>query len=159
MNLKEIKELVEFIVRQNLSEFEFEQSGFKIRIRKEAAAATSGSTLPPATIPMPPVPSGADSAATAAAKASETGAESARDVHIVKSPIVGTFYRSPSPDAEPFVKIGDFVEKGTVLCIIEAMKLMNEIESDISGEIVNIFVESGNPVEYGESLFAVRVRA
>ncbi len=158
MNLKEIKDLVEFVVQQDLNEFEFEQSGFKIRIRRGAAAATSSSTLSTAPAPPTPTATGANSAATSMAKAAE-GVVEGKDVHIVKSPIVGTFYRSSSPDAEPFVKIRDSVEKGTVLCIIEAMKLMNEIESDVSGEIINIFVENGNPVEYGESLFAVRIRS
>jgi acetyl-CoA carboxylase biotin carboxyl carrier protein len=157
MNLKEIKELVEFVVQQDLNEFEFEQSGFKIKIRRGVATVTStAASSASAALPASPAPAatGDASAQTAAA-----AAEAQPGVHIVKSPIVGTFYHSSSPDAESFVKVGDVVEKGTVLCIIEAMKLMNEIESDISGEVVNIFVENGNPVEYGEPLFAIRVRS
>ncbi|MBI4454915.1 MAG: acetyl-CoA carboxylase biotin carboxyl carrier protein [Acidobacteria bacterium] len=159
MNLKDIKELIEFVVKQDLNEFDLEQSGFKIRIRKglTAPGVTPAAISAPAVVPASAAPpaGGADlSRPTAPVKA-----ENATDLHIIKSPIVGTVYRSPSPDAEPFVRIGDFVEKGLVLCIIEAMKLMNEIESDISGEVAEIYVESGQPVEYGEPLFGIRIRS
>ena len=157
MNLKEIKELVEFVVRQDLSEFEVERSGFRMRIRRgnvtlPTAAAPQPVSAAPAAPPL--VLAEAHSPLTLA-----SAPEAVTDIHIINSPIVGTLYRSSSPDADPFVKVGDFVEKGTVLCIIEAMKLMNEIESEVSGEVTQIFIQSGHPVEYGEPLFAVRLRS
>ena len=155
MNLKEIKELVEFVVRQDLSEFEVERSGFRMRIRRGNATLPAAAAAPQAVSAAPPlVLAGAHPPLTLA-----PAPEVATDIHIINSPIVGTFYHSPSPDADPFVKVGDVVEKGTVLCIIEAMKLMNEIESEVSGEVTQIFIQSGHPVEYGEPLFAVRLRS
>ena len=157
MNLKEIKELIEFVVKQDLSEIEFEQSGFRIRITKGAPmAAPQVAAVPPPGSPKVTLAGGGEEAAPRGAPA-DTAVPP--DLHVIKSPIVGTFYRSPGPDAEPFVKIGDLIEKGSVVCIIEAMKLMNEIESEVAGETVAIYVENGSPVEYGEPLFAIRVRS
>ena len=159
-NLKEICELIDVLVEREISEFEMEKGGVRIRIKRGNAAAEGGnssassSSLPPAWASPPPSPV---AVATASATPAEgASAETAEDVRVIKSPIVGTFYNAPSPSAPPFVKAGDFVEVGQPLCIIEAMKLMNEIESEAAGEIVRIYVENGQPVEYGQSLFAIR---
>ncbi|HEY2931144.1 MAG TPA: acetyl-CoA carboxylase biotin carboxyl carrier protein [Acidobacteriota bacterium] len=158
MNLKEIKELVEFVVRQELNEFEYEQSGFKIKIRRGLPVVVSPAPFASSS-ENPAAETSALPAATRPAREAAGKTEVGADVYIVKSPIVGTFYRSASPDAEAFSKVGDMVEKGSVLCIIEAMKLMNEIESEVAGEVVEIYVENGNPVEYGQPLFAIRTRS
>ena len=154
MNYKEIVELIEKVAELGIGELEIEQAGTKLRIQ--------GKPTPPAQM-MSPYPAGQHAMPALATPAapvlqlppkpedSETG------LHIITSPIVGTFYRSPNAESDPFITIGDHVSKGKVLCIIEAMKLMNEIESDIDGEIVKIFPQNGQPVEYGEQLFAVRV--
>ena len=173
--LQDIQDLVELLVEKEISEFELEKDGVKVRIKRGAPLGASGAPIAqPAPVPVlfEPIPrfpspvSGPPVAATggipasseqaAAGPAVPAPAESTEDLHVVKSPIVGTFYSAPSPDAPPFVKVGDMVRVGQILCIIEAMKLMNEIESDVEGEIVRIYVESGQPVEYGELLFAVR---
>ena len=162
MTLDEIKRLIEFIREQDVSEFELEQDGMKIRIR-------SGSTL--SSVPLPLVGPGAPLPALpgslntpAAAELPTPGSESppledGPELAIVKSPIVGTFYRAPEPTADNFVEVGDSVKKGQVLCIIEAMKLMNEIDSEYDGDIVSIYVENGQAVQYGERLFAIRLRS
>jgi acetyl-CoA carboxylase biotin carboxyl carrier protein len=162
-NLTEICELIDVLVAREISEFEMEKGGVRIRIKRGNASAEGGnsgasaSSLPPAWASPPPPLSPAPVAAPPAAAAGESGPpEPAEDVHIIKSPIVGTFYSSPSPSAAPFVNVGDVVEVGQPLCIIEAMKLMNEIESEAAGEIVRIYVENGQPVEYGQTLFAIR---
>ena len=148
MNQRELKDLIEFLIEKDITEFELERGDVKVRIRRggEApAAAPSASYVPlahaPAT-PGQPAPAAAAPAAPPPAAAEEAG------LHSVKSPIVGTFYETPSPGAPPFVKVGDSVEAGQVLCIIEAMKLMNEIESDVAGEIVKKLANNGQPVEY-----------
>jgi len=153
MNLKELKEIIDIVTsRESIEELEIEKSGVRLRIRRASnhggtvsvAAATTTAGMA-ATAPAPPV-------------RPEVLKETDQELYYIKSPIVGTFYKSPSPDLEPFVSVGDFVEKGTVVCIIEAMKLMNEIESEVAGEIVSILVENGQPVEYGEKLLAIRLR-
>jgi acetyl-CoA carboxylase biotin carboxyl carrier protein len=153
MNFKELKELIEIVSNTNsIEELEVERAGVRLRVRR------SPNTLPAVLTPSPP-PSENDGKAKPDDEASSTPTDpkvESADLSYVTSPMVGTFYRAPSPDAEPFVKVGDFVEKGTIVCIIEAMKLMNEIESDIVGEIVSIPVENGHPIEYGERLFAIR---
>ena len=157
MTLDEIKKLIEFIREQELSEFEFEQDGMKIRVkmgRDHEAHAPRHPHHPLATsAPMPQV--SGPPAADAAPAAVEEGSELA----IVKSPIVGTFYRAAEPEAKFFVSVGDTVSKGQVLCIIEAMKLMNEIDSEYDGEVVSVYVDNGQPVQYGERLFAIRPSA
>jgi len=160
VDLPEIEKLLDFMRKHGLEEFEYERQGFRIRLKKPSSPAY---TYPPAQAPEIVVASAAPHAshAPAAAPAAaprEPAADAMRaeDLHIVKSPIVGTFYVAAGPDADPFVTIGSKVETGQVLCIIEAMKLMNEIESDAAGEVVRIFVENGHPVEYGEALFGVR---
>ena len=153
MNFKEIKELIQIMASEKtLDELEVERSGVRVRIKRSGASETAGS--------VPPSASSSSAAATRApapVAPEETPAEETGLVYVT-SPIVGTFYRSSSPDADPFVGVGDVVEEGGVICIIEAMKLMNEIEVEASGEIVSVFVENGHPVEYGERLFAIRPR-
>jgi acetyl-CoA carboxylase biotin carboxyl carrier protein len=165
MNLKEIKELIELMTEKDICELELERAGVRLRIsRARKAAVETGvpAALPPPAVPAVaanPVAANPAAAAPAPAPAAPPAApplEPREDLHIVKSPIVGTFYEGPAPGAPPFVKLGDPVQPGKVLCIIEAMKLMNEIESDVAGEILKRFVENAQPVEYGEALFAIR---
>jgi acetyl-CoA carboxylase biotin carboxyl carrier protein len=165
MTLEEIKHLIEFIREQDLTEFELEQDGMKIRIKSGAASPSIPvvSAVPvvaaPAVASLPVGTVAAPAASPPAASAVEADREEGTELAIVKSPIVGTFYRSPEPGAKAFVDVGDSVKKGQVLCIIEAMKLMNEIDSEYDGEIVNIYVENGQAVQYGERLFAIRLRS
>jgi acetyl-CoA carboxylase biotin carboxyl carrier protein len=168
--MKELKELIEFLKENKIGEFDLERGDLKVRIKfaQEGGGQTdltslarllSAQAAPTATAPivLPEVSAGAP-AAKAAAAAETKSADEQESLHVVKSPIVGTFYESPSPGTPAFVKAGDQVEVGQILCIIEAMKLMNEIECDAAGEIVKRFVQNGQPVEYGQSLFAVRPR-
>ena len=171
MNQKEIKELIDYLVDKDISEFELERGDVKLRVKRgsapavimAAAEAHNPAVLPAqvATVPLPsPVAAAQPAPAppTSAPPPSTTeGAEEA-GLHMIRSPIVGTFYESPSPGAPAFVKAGDTVSAGQVLCIIEAMKLMNEIESDYSGEIVKRYVSNAQPVEYGQPLFAIRAQ-
>ncbi|MCI0419243.1 MAG: acetyl-CoA carboxylase biotin carboxyl carrier protein [Acidobacteria bacterium] len=160
MNIKEIKELIEVVSQHGITDLEVERSGVKVRIRKEgqpvvvsSVPANSTYAFPTGYAPAaPPAAASASSSVSAAAPLNEE-----EGLLIVRSPIVGTFYRSPNPEAEPFVKAGDAVEPGRVLCIIEAMKLMNEIEAEVSGEIVKVYVENGEPVEFGQALFGIRL--
>ena len=152
MNLDDIKQILDLVREHDLAELEIERDGLKVRVRK---AGHQLALMPPAVpvVPLPPVPAAPVAAGPAAAPAPVgDGVELA----VIKSPIVGTYYRSSEPGARPFVEVGDTVKKGQVLCIIEAMKLMNEIDSEFDGEIVNIYVESGQAVQYGERLFAIR---
>jgi len=167
MNVKEIKELVDLVARRGLAGLEIERTGFRIRIEGPARPATVVARRGAAASGPDPTPLGEDVAvvpppvAAASAPAALPAGPSAAEregLHVITSPIVGTFYRAPSPDADPFVKPGDQVEKGKTLCIIEAMKLMNEIEADVAGTIVAIYPQNGQPVEFGERLFAVQVR-
>jgi acetyl-CoA carboxylase biotin carboxyl carrier protein len=148
IGLDEIKALIALVGREPFQEFEFEAGDMRFRIRKDgpvpvvqmsAPSAPLVHHIPAATVAQPAMP------------VDEPG------IHYVTSPIVGTFYRASNPSAAPFVSPGDFVKPGQTLCIIEAMKLMNEIESDVAGEVVKVLVENGTPVEYGERLFAVRI--
>jgi acetyl-CoA carboxylase biotin carboxyl carrier protein len=162
VNLPEIEQILEFMGKHGLEEFEYERAGLRIRLKKPSAGG-GYRTMPAPEIyvaaPQPTYASAASAPGPAAVRDSAAAPQEttrAEDLHIVKSPIVGTFYGSPSPGAEAFVTVGSKVDNGQPLCIIEAMKLMNEIESDVAGEIVRIFVENGQPVEYGESLFGIR---
>jgi len=160
-NLEELRELVEFLKANGIAEFETDRDGQKVRIRFEGATTPAAAGLTPAQLAALMASAGAPAHAAAAPQASAPAAAAApaeEDLHEVKSPIVGTFYESPSPGAAPFVKVGDTVEAGQVLCIVEAMKLMNEIESDVAGEIVKRITSSGQPVEYGQPLFLIRAR-
>jgi len=159
MDFDEINHILDLVKQHELSEFELEREGFKIRIKKGGvehvgAAPVLPTPVPPGTAHAPgsPVP------APAAVPAPPPPASDEADFAIVKSPIVGTFFRSTEPGAPPFVDVGSTVKKGDVLCIIEAMKLMNEIDSEYSGEIVKVYVENGQPVQYGERLFAIKAR-
>ena len=158
MNIKELKDLIHEILRSDISEFELEHTGTRIKLRRgapseAATAALSVLSSKPSAIPAP--------AALEVSEPSGSGAENANDdgLHLITSPIVGTFYGAPSPGADPFVTVGQMVEVGSTLCIVEAMKLMNEIPSDIAGEVTRIYVESSHPVEYGQKLFGIRPRA
>ena len=162
MNQKELKELIEFLVDKDIAEFELERGDLKVRI-KRAGATPSAPPLEVQPVMIPTVlPTAAPGAVATTAAATQPPAPASpaaseeSGLHIVKSPIVGTFFEAPSPGSPPFVKIGDIVELGAVLCIVEAMKLMNEIESDMAGEIVSKLVSNGQPVEYGQALFAIR---
>jgi len=161
-NLDELKQILDLVRQHELAELEIEHEGTRIKIRKDAIGNIVTAVHPPAGTPSVHAPAVAVGAGAAAALAGPVGSDLAADAEIelavVKSPIVGTFYRSPEPGAAPFVEIGAAVKKGQVLCIIEAMKLMNEIDSEFDGEIVNVYVETGQPVQYGERLFAIRTR-
>jgi acetyl-CoA carboxylase biotin carboxyl carrier protein len=160
MNQKELKELIDFLVEKDITEFELERGDLKVRVKRGSESAivhmAPPAVLPPSPAPVaqPAVSAGAPPVAPAAPAepAEEAG------LHIVKSPIVGTYYEAPSPGSPPFIKVGDTVSVGQVLCIVEAMKLMNEIESDVAGEVVKILVTNNQPIEYGQSLFAIRPR-
>jgi acetyl-CoA carboxylase biotin carboxyl carrier protein len=155
MTLDEIKQLIDFIRDRQLHEFELEQGDVKLRVKTGAAPhVMTPALVAPAAVPPAPMVAAPAAVAPAAAESAEAGDELA----IVKSPIVGTFYRSAEPDAKAFVDVGDTVKKDQVLCIIEAMKLMNEIGSEHDGTIVNVYVENGQPVQYGERLFAIRLK-
>src|SRR5579875_3056570 len=175
-DLQQLRELLGLLKAYGIAEFDMERTDLKVRLKfaglepstgvdvshlASAIAAQGAAQVVPVAVPaalpsaQPAVASPAQAGVpTPAAPAAEAGPEAG--AHIVKSPIVGTFYDAPSPDAEPFVKVGDRVTSGQVLCIVEAMKLMNEIEADASGEIVKIFVKTGQPVEYGQALFAIK---
>jgi acetyl-CoA carboxylase biotin carboxyl carrier protein len=167
VDFKDMEALAEFMSQHGLEEFEYERGDLHVRLRKGAVAPRgfSRAVAPPEIVVAASgsLPHGSASGAHESGeepKPNEIAADAGRgeDLHVIKSPIVGTYYGAPSPGAEPFVKVGDTVKSGQVLCIIEAMKLMNEIESDTDGELARIFVENGQPVEYGESLFGIRPR-
>jgi acetyl-CoA carboxylase biotin carboxyl carrier protein len=152
MDFDEIKRILDLMREHDLAEFELEREGFKIRLRKGGPAqwtATPGA-------PYAPAPAGEIEARQTAAPPVFAAAEESVELVMVKSPIVGTFYRSPEPGARPFAEVGEVIKKGQVLCIIEAMKLMNEINSECDGEVVKAFVENGQAVQYGERLFAIK---
>jgi acetyl-CoA carboxylase biotin carboxyl carrier protein len=157
MNFDEIRQILDMVREHELSEFELERDNFKLRIRKNAVGQWTA-TMPPVShvnyAPMMAPPVAAPPAAAAAPAL--TPAQEDVDFAVVKSPIVGTFYRAPEPGSKPYADVGDVVRKGQVLCIIEAMKLMNEINSDVDGEVVKVYVETGQPVQYGERLFAIK---
>jgi acetyl-CoA carboxylase biotin carboxyl carrier protein len=156
--LKQIEQLLQFMTEHNLEEFEYSRGELRIRLRKPS----SGVVLQPSRSGYTPeiiVAAGASGTSASANTQGSVGSadgRSSEDLHLIKSPIVGTFYGAPSPGAEAFVKVGSQVETGQTLCIVEAMKLMNEIESDASGEVIRVYVENGQPVEYGQPLFGIR---
>jgi acetyl-CoA carboxylase biotin carboxyl carrier protein len=152
MNLKELKELIDlFTSREAIEELEVEKSGIRLKLRRHSAQAAPSAAVASASAPAPAVLS-----APAAAAAPAEAPVVVDDLFYVKAPIVGTYYEAPNPTSPPFVSVGDFVEKGTVLCIVEAMKLMNEIEAEVPGQVTAVFVENGNPVEYGQKLVAIK---
>jgi len=169
MNQKEIKELIDLLVDKDIAEFELERGDVKLHIKRGVAVQAApvvhvAPAMAPVPMPVPTAPVAAASpalpaeTATAAEVKPSPAAPDDAGLHVVKSPIVGTFYEAPSPGAPPFVKIGDSVQEGQVLCIIEAMKLMNEIEAEVSGILAKAFVSNGTPVEYGMALFGIRKR-
>ncbi len=158
VNLAEIERLLSFMQSHELEELEYQHGGLHVRLKKASVAPIGGVRPQPQYAAAQPAAGAADSAPAPAARPA-AAAPSADNIHTIKSPIVGTFYSAPSPEAEAFVTVGASVEAGQVLCIIEAMKLMNEIESDVAGEVVRIRAENGNPVEYGAPLFDIRTRA
>lgn len=164
VNMDELRELIALLRENGLAEFELEREGFRVRLRREGTSTYTNENPAPHPPPPPveapavqkPAASTAPSTVPHPGAQAETAASEDADLHIISSPIVGTFYRSPSPNADAFVKIGSNVEPESVVCIIEAMKLMNEIQAEASGEIVKIYVENGQPVEYGQPLFGLR---
>jgi acetyl-CoA carboxylase biotin carboxyl carrier protein len=166
LDLNQLRQLLDLVKEHELAEFEVEHEGLRLRVRKDPSgtpvvlgpAPPTASAGGSAVVAPPASPSAAPDSGTVAALPPEPIGDSEIELAIVKSPIVGTFYRSSEPGAAPFVEVGAAVKKGDVLCIIEAMKLMNEIDSEYDGEVANIYVESGQPVQYGERLFAIRTR-
>ncbi len=163
VDLAEVERLLSFMEKHHLEQFEYERDGVRILLKKASAPARERTRPAPvaevsvmAEPALAPSPSSKSAASPVPATATAAEAAKPEDLHVIKSPIVGTFYAAAGPEAEPFVSLGDSVGKGEVLCIIEAMKLMNEIESDVAGEVVKIFAKNGSPVEYGEPLFGIR---
>ena len=160
-SLKEIRELIDLVADRGLGGLEIERSGFRLRIDGHRPASAEIPVV--AAIPAAPQAAGGAPALASAprpvAAPAEQEAEAEANVHVITSPIVGTFYRSPSPESDPFAQVGERISKGKILCIIESMKLMNEIESDVEGEVVAVYPRNGQPVEYGEKLFAIRLAA
>jgi acetyl-CoA carboxylase biotin carboxyl carrier protein len=157
VDLAEVERLLEFMQKHRLEQFEYERDGIHILLKK-APEHRQGELRPASVYEPGRGPSAQPAAATVGVESAAEPApsEGSENLHVIKSPIVGTFYAAPGPEAEPFVTVGARVKAGQVLCIIEAMKLMNEIEADLAGEVAKIFPENGNPVEYGEPLFSIR---
>ena len=162
MNQKELKELIEFLIEKDIAEFELERGDVKVKIKRAAepppmaAPDTRYLVVPPVPHPIPAASSAGGRVDLSPGAPAAEPPEPESGLHIVRSPIVGTFYESPSPGSPPFVKAGDPLEVGQVLCIVEAMKLMNEIECDVAGQLVKKLVANGQPIEYGQELFVVR---
>ena len=162
MNLDDIKQLLELVREHDLTEFELEQDGLKMRVRKAGqdvivthAAAPAGHQVAhhaPAPVAMASAP-----VAASAAPAAPAAVDEGTPLAVIKAPIVGTLYRAPEPGARPFAEVGTIVKKGQVLCVIEAMKHMNEIESDVDGEVVGVYVDNGQPVQFGDRIFTLKV--
>ena len=155
LSFKEIKELIDLVSERGLGSVEVERAGFRLKVEGRPAPRLIESTEAALSSAL------AASAQPAAGAAGEAPAAEAvpEDVHVITSPIVGTFYRAPSPEADPFAEVGQRISRGKILCIIESMKLMNEIESEVEGEIVEVYPRNGQPVEYGEKLFAIKLAA
>jgi acetyl-CoA carboxylase biotin carboxyl carrier protein len=159
LDLKELKEILQILEEKEIAEFELEEEGMKLRIVKASAASSNhaaGSPTGPFVVAAAPPPPTLAAPPTAAIPPAAPAAPEASDLVLVRSPMVGTFFRSPDPNSPPFVNTGDRVKVGQVLCIIEAMKLMNEIEAEVAGEIVKVHHENGQPIQYGEALFSIR---
>lgn len=162
MDLKEIKQLIRLVDEKKFAEFELEQGDFRLRIKRNEVPIIqhAGESLTVEPEPISTSDHDAEHSLTAVASAATPAIDEEAvetDLHVVTSPIVGTFYRAPSPTADPFVREGDWVEPGTILCIVEAMKIMNEIPSDVAGQVVKIHVENAQPVEYGQPLLSIKV--
>jgi len=156
-DMKDLRELIEFLKEYQVAEFDLDRGDMKIRLKFAQPAAAAGIADIAKLVTAAPIVQAAAAPAAAPAAAAPPAADPDANLHIVKSPIVGTFYGSPSPGAPPFVSPGDHVEKGQVICIVEAMKLMNEIEADASGEVVKCMITNGQPIEFGQPLFSIRV--
>ena len=156
MDFDEITKILDMMREHELSEFELERENFKIRLRKHGGGHWVSAAPPPQMPPAQAMPGVAPAGGEAAGVPVLSAAEEEMEFAVVKSPIVGTFYRAPEPNAKPYAEVGDTVKKGQVLCIIEAMKLMNEINAEIDGEVVKVYVENGHAVQYGERLFAIK---
>ncbi len=159
MDFDEITRILEMMREHELSEFELERDNFKLRIRKHSGGHWVAATPHPphhGTAEPPPAPGSAAAAVGAAGASVLAPVDEEMDLAVVKSPIVGTFYRASEPGAKPFAEVGEVVRKGQVLCIVEAMKLMNEINAEIEGELIKVYVENGHAVQYGERLFAIK---
>ena len=158
MQIKEIEELIRLIEGSQIEEFELERAGTRIRIKKPSSTSSPVTTPPPSAAREAGPAIGQAEGVREVGAGSEKGVEEASEpLHVFTAPIVGTFFLTHKPDADPFVEPGSSVEPGQVICIIEAMKIFNQIESDIEGELVRILVENGQPVEYGEALFEIRL--
>jgi acetyl-CoA carboxylase biotin carboxyl carrier protein len=157
MNIKEVKDLIHEVLQSDINEFELEHTGTRIRL-KRGFGVESAVTLPPSPHPISARVSTQPAAVPESVAPPVENAENAEDnnLHIITSPIVGTVYHAPSPGSDPYIQMGDHVQEGSVLCLVEAMKLMNEILSDMEGEVVRIYIENGTPVEFGQKLFAIR---
>ena len=160
MNQKELKELIEFLIEKDIAEFELERGDVKVKIKRagQHTVVQTRGEAPYAAVTVPQPGAAAVVTSSAAPPVAPVEPVLEENLHIVKSPIVGTLYEAPSPGAPPFVKVGDMVEVGQVLCIVEAMKLLNEIESDVAGELVKKMGINGQPIEYGQELFAIRAK-
>jgi acetyl-CoA carboxylase biotin carboxyl carrier protein len=162
LEIGQIEQLLRFMSEHNLEEFEYSRGDLRIRLKKPGPATVMAAPrpaeiiVPGAVLASTPAPAPSADSNAGASVVTEADLRGGEDLFLVKSPIVGTFYGSPSPGAEAFVKVGSYVEAGQTLCIVEAMKLMNEIESETSGEVLRIFAENGQPVEYGQPLFGIR---
>jgi acetyl-CoA carboxylase biotin carboxyl carrier protein len=161
VDIAQLEKLLDFMAAHGLEEFEYEHQGLHIRLKKasgavEAPARPQSASKKSAAPSAPAAAPSAKAAPLAEPTAEAPAAAPAEDLHIIKSPIVGTFYGSPSPEAPSFVNEGDNIRSGQVVCIVEAMKLMNEIEADVAGEVVRVLVENKQPVEYGQPLFSIR---
>jgi len=154
MNLDDIKQLLELVREHDLAEFELEQDGLKMRVRKAGQDVIVSHAAAPVVHHQVPAPVAMSPASTGAAPAP---VDEGTPLAVIKAPIVGTLYRSAEPGARPFAEVGTIVKKGQVLCIIEAMKLMNEIESEVDGEVVGVYVDNGQPVQFGDRIFTVKV--
>jgi acetyl-CoA carboxylase biotin carboxyl carrier protein len=162
LDLEQLKKILDLVREHELAEFEIEHEGLRLKVRKDSTGTLT--TVPATAHPnvqaaAPPPPAVAAPVTAPPAPAAAVPADSEIELAVVKSPIVGTFYRSPEPGAASFVEVGSMVKKGQVLCIIEAMKLMNEIDSEYDGEVTNIYVENGQAVQYGERLFAIKLKS
>jgi len=154
MDLRKLKKLIDLVQESGIAELEITEGEERVRIARGGAVTVAQAQAAPASAPAAPAPASAPAAAAAPAPAAPEP-PAAGDGHAMKSPMVGTFYRAPSPDAKPFVEVGQVVKEGQTMCVIEAMKLMNEIEADASGTVKAVLVENGQPVEYGQALFII----
>ena len=159
MKIDDIKNLLELVREHDLAEFELEQDGLKLRVRKAGQnVVVAAPAAAPVMMAAPTPAAAAPSAPVAVPSAAAAPVEDGPALAVVKAPIVGTLYRAPEPGARPFAEVGTVVKKGQVLCIIEAMKLMNEIEAEVDGEIAAVYVDNGQPVQFGDRLFAIKVK-